>query len=183
MPVFLLWAGFTGIVLVLFVWGTPPFHFLSSRQLVLCVEELKLLFLLLAMPLLIKLPVEKGMPSNKLAFSFYASGLKQIIVFLLLLLPLSMFCASIAGVEYTNLGLVHLLYLMIGSLIVSLRWREELTQTNLMRFYYLIVFGLGVAMPLFYYLRLELFNYQASFILYFNPFWLVWRILYSSVFI
>ncbi len=199
MPIFLLWIGLTSIVLFLFVSGQPPFHFLSSRQLILYVEEMKLFFLMMIMPLLIKSSPNQDASPYQANLLFYASGFVQIIVFLLLLLPLSVFCAETGGAKYSYLGLVHLLYLVIGGVIIGLRWREESSirlpvprrngpvpklhsgsgrWTNLMRFYYLIVFGLSMGGSLFYYLRLELFNQKTSFILYLNPFWLIWRMLY-----
>lgn len=116
----------------------------------------------------------------KISTPFYFSrNLLQITVFLVLFLPLSIFCAEIAGIRYINLAMAHLLYLIIAGVVIILK-RGEVGRgsLNLMRFYYLIILGLSIGGALLYYLGLELFNQKMTNLLYLNPFWLVWRILY-----
>ena len=179
LPIFLLWIGLAGMFLFLWASGQPPFHFLSPRQLILYTEEMKLFFLLIIMPFLIK-PCPKTNDSYQKPdpLSFYGWNFLQIIVFLLLFLPLSIFCAEIAGIGYSRLALVHLLYGVIAGVLLMMRYYETTSRLNLSRFYYVIIFGLGLIGSLIYYLQLELCSQSIGFILYLNPFWLIWRILY-----
>jgi hypothetical protein len=175
MPVFLIWVGLTGLFLLFYALGTTPFNMLQPQDLILYTEEMKLFFIALLMPLLIKSPYQLKEPLTPL--SFYMQNLMQMLVFLLLLLPISIFCGEIAGLKHTQLISLHIFYLIIALIVITLKNLETKPETNLIRYYYLIILLATIGIPILYYLKLELSNRAIDGLLYLNPFWLIKHIL------
>ncbi len=150
-------------------WG--PFNFILPRSAILLIEEAKLFFILIVLPLLTA-PATKETPNASPRLpQVITAGLINFGMFILLFLPLTVTGALLGHVKFYPLFVEHLLLLFVWLAILAVK------QKALLRWYYLMVFSLSGALPVVYYLAAELTGRSITIVLYFNPFWLVYRIL------
>jgi hypothetical protein len=134
------------------------YNFFNRESLIIVIEEVKLLLILIVFPLF---PQDKAIKS----------ALWNFLIFFLIFLPLTLISAIIGGVNIIPLIICHLLFLFIWMLaFVAMKY-------NLLNWYYLFSFTISAVLPLLYYLILELYGKSAFILLYFNPFWIVFKIL------
>ena len=232
---FLIFAWLTSGLLYLFVAERGPFNFLSPSFLLVLIEEIKLFFILIILPLILSRPYGrpfKGRYINRITVArknpncaqqchpelvsgsiemlkqtcpeempkqvrhdtfrvqhdtaserkieteeFLTNkgksifhGLLNFGLFILLFSPLTITGAVLGDTKLTSLIIEHLFLLFVWLIVLLLK-------QNALRWYYLVIFTLSGALPLFYYLMAELYVRILTGLLYFNPFWLLYKIL------
>lgn len=165
---FLIFAWITSGLIYLFVAEQGPFNFLSPSSLIFLIEEIKLFFILIILPLI--LPRPYGRPFKGRYSKGIIRGLTNFGLLILLFLPLTIIGAILSDAKPSSLIIEHLLLIFIWLIIL-------LIKQNTLRWYYLVIFTLSGALPLFYYLMAELYGRILTGLLYFNPFWLLYKIL------
>lgn len=154
-------ACIIALLLILSVSGSGFFSFIYQNDAEgVLVEEIKLFFILVVLPLILSVSKEKAAGFGLVDFS----------LFLLLSLPLSVFGALQGEVRALSLIALHIIFMILWVIvgrikIVFLRW------------YYLAFFLISAVFPLCYYFVLELFEKSIAILVYLNPFWLLYKIL------
>lgn len=153
----IIWLAVTAGLALLTVNAVPPLQFLDIADLSILIEEMKLAFVLLILPLL----------AEKTAIR--TQGLVYYLIFSLLFFPLSLVGVMMSGKVISGLLPIQLFLLILW---FAASWAGRAYA----RWYYLAVFLLGGAVPLLYYLVLEIAGRDWVNILYLNPFWIVYKI-------
>ena len=196
--ILLFWLLLTSVILILFAYETSPFSFLGLNKLALFVEESKLFFISIILPLVLS-RITQPKPSG------WAGSIGTIvffITFILLSLPLTLATSYFGGIGFNILLRSNLLLLLIVLFLISLYSRMQSPRGNpvpaadpplagkslpttfsrYISFYYLIFFLLFGIMPVLYYLILEFTKQSCLFLIAINPFWLFWQIKQADTF-
>ncbi|MEW6026722.1 MAG: hypothetical protein AB1599_05465 [Planctomycetota bacterium] len=171
LPIPLLWFWLALGLLILIIRQVPPFSVIATDKLILAVEESKLFFLAVILPIALVRHTFQG----KLAV---ADIVKHLAVFILLSLPLTVLASYSSCTTSGILIRSHLLLILIAATGALLCLKLP-TQVNL---YYLVFFILFGALPILYYLVLEFSGVPLSVLTAVNPFYLFWKIKTPEVF-
>lgn len=163
MPVLWFWLALALLILV--IRQVPPFSAITADKLILVVEQAKLFFLAVLLPLALTGNIHQG-KLNK------TDIVGHLTAFILLSLPLTILASYSSCASFNILLRSHLLLILIAITAVLLCTKFP----GLITVYYLVFFILFGVLPILYYLILEFTGKSFWILAAINPFYLFWQI-------
>lgn len=172
-PLLIIWLWLTIIAMALFISQAGPFHFLVPTDLILLVEESKLFLVFMVLPLTYSRQRWPENAEDELAFRLAIRN--SLLAILVLFLPLTLLTLYFSRVESGLLLQANLLLFGPPLLFVAVRNSGH-------HIYYFILMLVCGALPVLYYLLLELAGKSIGWLIMINPFWLLWQMDSPEVF-
>ncbi|MBI5779566.1 MAG: hypothetical protein HZA49_08945 [Planctomycetes bacterium] len=174
MPVLWFWLALALMILV--IRQVPPFSAITADKLIVVVEQAKLFFLSILLPLVLTkdaCPVRNS-PNG----TVISNGVGHLAAFILLSLPLTILASYFSCAGFSVLLRSHLVLILIATALVlmCMKFPGRLTV------YYLVFIILFGVLPILHYLVLEFAGKSLWVLTAINPFYLFWQIKTPNIF-